>query len=125
MYEPHVTLAFKKAYFKLLWKHEGEWIHATCQNKFRSKNDITIWLVRYWQMLNGDFYPRAANFGEFYEVNNFLKKKKLKIKRGRKAICINDSDHDASIDFLETRKKIAKFFDEILGRDSCFEKGGE
>ena len=122
MYEPHVTLALKKGYFELLWKCEGEWIHSTCQNKFRSKNDITIWLVRYWQMLNGDFYPRNASFGRFFEIDDFFKIEKIKMSRKRKVICINDSEV-ARVDFLEMRGKISKLFDEFLGNYSDFEKG--
>lgn len=121
MYEPHITLAFKKEYFDILWQKEGEWIRRSCQNKYRSKNDITIWLVRYWQMLNGDFEPRSARFGKYYSVKDFLKIKKLKKVRGQKVICINDSN-SPDLDFSKMKKTIAAFLSKDLGK-SNFEKG--
>lgn len=122
MYDPHITLSFKKTYFKVLWKTEQRLIEDTCKNKFRSQNDITIWLVRYWQLLKGDFIPRSVKFGRVYEINDFLKIQKLP-KKG-KVICINDSVY-AWLDFLESKEKLSQILDKILGNESCFERKDE
>ena len=33
-------------------------IHQTCQNRLRQRDDVTIWSVRYWRLMNGEFYPK-------------------------------------------------------------------
>ena len=124
MYEPHITLALKKSYFDILWQKESDLIIETCKNKFRTQNDITIWLVRYWQMLSGNFMPRTLNFGKCYTASRFMSDKKVEkilIKRKRKVICINDSPIDA-LDVLNIQKKIKDKLDIVLSAKSSFGK---
>lgn len=124
MYDPHITLALKKSYFEILWNKERDLIEETCKNKFRSQNDITIWLVRYWQLLNGDFNPRTIKFGNYYTVNNFLRSLKIKnilSRRKYKVICINDC-LDSPLDVEKIKIEIEERLDIILGQKSSIEK---
>jgi hypothetical protein len=122
MYDPHITLPFKKSFFELLWKKEGELIDATCKNKFRSKDDVSIWLVRYWQLLTGNFEPRSDKFGKFYVMNKFVTNKKIdKIMSKQQVICINDTNESA-LDFVTEHKMFENIMNDFLGEKSSFEK---
>lgn len=124
MYDPHITLAFKKTYFELLWKTEQQLIEDTCKNKFRSQNDITIWLVRYWQLLKGDFIPRSIKFGRVYSIHQFTQKKNSKKelkKRKYKVLCVNDSEQ-CNEAFLSEKNFFKNIIDTILKEKCSFEK---
>ena len=122
--EPHISMAFKKSYFDLLWEKEHALIDETCKNRFRSKNDVSPWLVRYWQLLNGDFSPRSAKWGKVYSIHDLVRDKSIKkeLKSGKhKVVCINDND----VDFMEFEKEREIFeetMDTVLGERCSFEK---
>ena len=123
MYDPHITLNFKKSYFEVLWDKERELIEETCKNKFRSQNDITIWLVRYWQLLTGQFIPHSSKFGKFYSIHNFVEDKQVKnkLKKGRyKVICVNDNNQ-GNLEFKYEKNLFANIMDTILSEKSSFE----
>ena len=124
MYDPHITLSFKKSYFELLWETERALIEDTCKNKFRSQNDITIWLVRYWQLLKGDFIPRSVHFGRAYSMQQFIQNKdsKRELKKGKyKVICVNDSEK-SDAEFKNNQNCFSDIMDVILSEKCCFEK---
>lgn len=120
----HVAISFKKSSFETLWKKEGEWIDLTCKNRFRNKNDISLWLVRYWQLATGKFVPRSIKFGRFFSIYNFVKNKKMKkwLKNGKfKVVCVNDANIE-TMDFLEVKEIFESLMNNILGGKSSFEK---
>ncbi len=122
---PHITLAFKKSYFKLLWEKEPVLIDNTCRNRIRSSNDINCWLVRYWQLLTGNFIPRSNKFGRFYNIQNFIQDKdiKKKLKKGKyKVVCVNDSESDKNESFHQEQERFKNIMDVILYNKCSFEK---
>ena len=91
------------------------------KKRFRSKQDITIYLVRYFQNLEGWFSPRKSNFGKHYVISDCNDKMIKDIKKKKhKMICINDDENIA--DFEKTKKEINQAFNEILPEKSLFEK---
>ena len=52
--------AFKKSTLKKLWELEPEALDAGSKNRFRGHTDITQYLVRYWQLCEGNFHPRRT-----------------------------------------------------------------
>lgn len=122
IYDPHITLPFKKSFFAKLWGEEYDLIDTTCKNKFRSKNDVTVWLVRYWQLLTGNFVPRSAKFGKYYPMHEFvLNKKNQRNLSKAKVICINDTN-DATLDFETEYQMFENIMNGFLGEKSTFEK---
>lgn len=120
---PHLPIAFNKKNFNELWKLENEILKQTCLNKFRSKTDVNIWLVRYWQIIKGDFYPSKASKGKFYSItDNKISCNSLYddiVKQRYKMLCINDN---ASLEVFEySKKSICKAFEKILSEKSSFE----
>lgn len=90
-YNPHIPTSYKKSSFKKIWELEPELLDFCSQNKFRTKSDISHWLVRYYQLQSGSFSPRSAKFGKFYE--DFETDKIIRDIRQEthKLLCINDS----------------------------------
>lgn len=117
----HIQTSFRKSTFETLWNQEYDEIHATCQNKLRSRNDITSYCVRNWQLLSGDFYPKkpigrlyhTASISESNEALEYLRKQKGKI------ICLNDSENEN--DFETHKQKILEIFAELLPEKCSFE----
>ncbi|MFR0554164.1 Stealth CR1 domain-containing protein [Loigolactobacillus coryniformis subsp. coryniformis] len=91
-YNPHTPISYNKSNFTKLWELEPELLDQCSQNKFRTKSDISHWLVRYYQLQSGAFAPRKASFSKFYEQSQTTAIID-DIRRGKHALlCINDSD---------------------------------
>ena len=107
-----------------MWELDPILLDETCKNKFRSKTDVSIWLVRYWQLLTGNFEPRSINFGHYFDLHHFLNDpKSIKaVQRGKyKCICLNDTNAEG-FDFFNEQQKLIEIMDGFLGEKSSFEK---
>ena len=122
MHDHHMPIAFKKSSFSELWNAEYDLIDQTCRNKFRSKNDVSIWLVRYFQLLEGKFTPRSNKFGKFFEIQDFLNAKNIKktIDGKYKIICVNDSEY-VNAEFETEKMRFCEIMNTILPEKSSFE----
>ncbi|MCM3390680.1 Stealth CR1 domain-containing protein [Ureibacillus chungkukjangi] len=121
-YTVHLPQAFKKSTFVEVWEKERELMEKVSSHKFRQITDVHQYLMRYWQLIKGDFEPtfyRKNGWSFFFpekendKITNFI------INQERSIICINDSE-DVD-DFLGTRNRIAKAFEHILSEKSAFE----
>ena len=90
-------------------------------NRFRDKSDISQFLIRYFQVLDGKFIPKGYDYGRYFSVHednheiiDYIEKQK------GKCICINDTDPD--IDFEKCKQEINNAFNKILSKKSKFEK---
>lgn len=124
LYNPHICTSFNKNYFNKVWDLEFERCDNTSKSKFRSKENITQYLVRYFQLMEGNFIPRNSKFGKLLELSNenidnivkHIRKQKEKI------ICVNDNDTEGEVNFELVKKKLNKAFEEILPEKSRFER---
>ena len=121
IYDPHLPVSLKKSQLKELWEIETTALINTSKNRFRQITDINQYLIRYFQLLKGNFYPRKHGIGKMFVINkNFNKLVNVIKKQKYKMICINDSDED--FDFENAKKAIIHSFDYILPNKSSFEK---
>ena len=104
-----------------MWEAEGLALDTSCKNRFRGTNDVSHWLMRYWNLCSGKFVPRNINFGRYFEAgkNNsilcdYIRHHKVK------TICINDMAGD--YDFEIAKQEINAAFRDILRDKSSFEK---
>ena len=117
----HIQNSYKKSVFQTLWDEEYEQIHNTCLNKVRTKDDITIWCVRYWRLMCGEFFPKKPIGKLFHtdtldysdEAVKYIKKQKGKV------VCINDTENENN--FEQHKKMVIDAFEEILSEKSSFE----
>ena len=119
-YDYHIPISHKKSVFKLLENQEKQLFLDTYKNKFRSKDEINHWLMRYWNLCSGDFIPRNINFGRYYEISNSnIELRNILMKDKCKVICVNDSTDIEN--FEETKKEILEIFEEKFPNKSKYE----
>lgn len=117
----HIHTPFLKHTFDVLWEKEYDVLHATCQHKQRTKEDISAYCIRDWQLFSGEFYPQkpigklfhTASMAHNDEAIEYLRKQKGKV------ICLNDSEDE--VDFELHKKLILEAFEKLLPEKSSFE----
>ena len=117
----HLYQPFLKSYFDRAWDIIHNEMDHTSSNRFRDKSDISQFLIRYFQVLDGKFIPKGYDYGRYFSVHednheiiDYIEKQK------GKCICINDTDPD--IDFEKCKQEINNAFNKILSKKSKFEK---
>ncbi|MCQ2107898.1 MAG: Stealth CR1 domain-containing protein [Fibrobacter sp.] len=119
---PHLPVSYLKSSFKEVWEKETELLSHTSAARFRSKEDNSHLLFRYWQFMKGEFCP-APVLGKKYDLysNPRSNDKIYDAIRNQKhsMICINEFDRD--IDFDLEKERTLKAFDKILPEKSSFE----
>lgn len=121
---PHLPVAYNKNTFEEVWKAEYDKLCKTSAHRFRSKDDLCGYLMRYWRLAKGEFSPVGINsmgkyFSIFYEsdcnaICDAITKQKFNM------ICINDDLKDVS-KFEDLKVKIIDSFEKILPEKSFFE----
>ncbi len=118
---PHLPNAFLKSTFSEVWEAEGEYLDQVCKNKFRTKEDVNQYLMRYWRLAKGEFTPRSSKIGRCYTIgiDDAAIEQALKTK-AYKLICLNDNSQMEDID---TEKHwTLSLFDELFPQKSTFER---
>ena len=117
----HVPLAFTKHDFEVVWKEVPELLFSTQKHKFRSREDVTVWLVRYWRLLEGRFNVKSQQCFMYTQINDDDVSGICNIicSQKKKVTCVNDEYKGT--DFENTQKKIAAAFEKILPEKSSFE----
>lgn len=120
--DPHLPVALKKSQLNELWELEPEAFETTSRNKFRQSTDINQYLIRYMQLVKGNFIPRRSSIGKFFNIAkdknlipNIIKNKKFKM------ICLNDSKDIKNEEFKIIKNEINNSFEYILPEKSNFE----
>lgn len=114
--------SFLKESFKNVWEKEYDLLNETSMAKFRSKNDVNQWLIKWWQMCEGKFYPRKYNIGintvitddNYQDVLKEVSDSKYKI------ICINDGENIQN--FTSIKNSLNEVFEKKFPDKSSFEK---
>ena len=70
MYCHHTPSCFLKSTFHKVWDKAYDTLDETCRNRFRKKGDVNQWVMKYWQMAEGKFAVRDANFAQCYHIDN-------------------------------------------------------
>lgn len=121
-YTVHGPYPLCKSIFEEVWEKEYEEMDKTSSYRFRCNNDLTLYLLREWQKLKGDFVPKniKKHFG-YYNVDNNNKKLIDDLKKHRhNIICINDAND--KIDFERAKQDLNKAFSDVMPDKSSFER---
>ena len=121
IYEPHTPLSLCKSNLELLWEMHPDVFENTSSHKFRTKEDINIWLVRQWQIMTGAFTPRSVKFEKLATLprGEETALELLASCGACRLLCVNDSL--GVDDFDEMKKKINGAFERLLPEKSKFE----
>ncbi len=117
---PHLPNAFLKSTFCEVWEREHDILDSVSKNKFRTKEDVNQYLMRYWQIASGKFSPRSPKIGTTLSIghdldafDSYLKEQKYKL------ICVNDDPSLEDIDALSER--LVQIFEGVFTEKSRFE----
>lgn len=117
---PHLPNSFLKSTFTDVWDKEGEMLNTVCKNKFRTKDDVNQYLMRYWQLASGNFSPRKPSFGKNITLStNICLIEKYITDNKTKLLCINDDPNIENIQ--EYEKKLLDIFKKLFANKSSFE----
>lgn len=116
----HIPCPYLKSKMKELWDLEYNALYEGSSSKFRTKNDINIWLFRYWNLYSGNFYPKTTRRHKFYEITNDIGSlNKIISSKKYQLICINDSNVK---NFDKVKQDLIDKFDKKFPNKSSFEK---
>lgn len=119
----HSAISYLKSTFIEVWEKAKEDCELTSSHRFRDKSDVNQWLMEYWQIMSGNFYPRRTNTVASYGSEKIDSNLTIVIdeilKHRHKIICVNDGL--AIKNFDEVSAKIREAYSQILPKKSSFE----
>lgn len=122
----HLPQPFLKSMFDEVWADNYDVLNETCNNKFRSRDDVNQYVIKYYQLLKGKFEPyNWRKTGIVYhlydseEENNITEACKDITYCKYKMICLNDARVS---DFESAKERINLSLQTILPEKSSFEK---
>jgi hypothetical protein len=120
--DPHVPISYLKSSITNVMEKYPMIRNNTEKNRFRSKEDYSLWVVRYFQLLNGSFKPRNAHFGKGYKLGEYKKIVSDIQSKKHALICINDDDSLSKDEFDFAVKTLKESFATDFQFKSDFEK---
>lgn len=119
-YEQHIAYAYLKSTFEKVWAIEGKVLDEVCTHRFRDGRDVNQWLMRYWQLAEGNFTPRNIRTGRLFFVNESVEEICQELGKHRhKIICINDSEKMQNFD--EAKRMVQLAYEREYPHKSGFE----
>lgn len=109
IHNPHGPMPLLKQTYKLLWERDGEILRQTCLCKERSEQNVSIYVMRYEQLLSGNFCPTKSRNAYLEVTDSEMHIKRSLEKSG--SVCINDVNMSQD-DYLSCKKKIADLLEE-------------
>jgi hypothetical protein len=112
---------------KELWDKEYDILNSTSSHKFRTSEDVSQFIFRYWDMASGSFNPvKGDTLGQYYGLgdNDYDQVSEIVCdaiqKSMHKMICINDC-FESYENFELAKVKINNALNGLLSEKSSFE----
>lgn len=120
-YDNHIPISYNKKIYTNVLENQNTLVLKTIKNKFRTREDINHWIVRYWQICSGYFIPRSTKFGAYYNLGVEQQSVLKDIREGsHKILCLNDND--LMDDFEKNKNSLIREFERKYGEKSSYEK---
>ena len=117
----HTCIPYQKSTLEEVWEQYPDIMARSCKSRFRSREDVNMYIFRYWHLVKGAFSPIKPNcayltIGEddASAVQAALNNPKYKV------VCVNDDP--SSLDFEEEKKRFKAVFETCYPNVSAFEK---
>lgn len=120
-HDPHMANPLKKSVLAKVWQEEPELLEAGATNRFRSESDVSQYLVRYWQLCEGLFYPRKTK-GKPFTVTVQNCNAIAKGIRERQWQMVSLSESGTADEFSIIKEKINSALNEVYSEKCSFEK---
>lgn len=121
-YDHHLLQVFLKSTFEEVWEKHEDILLRTTASRFRSITDVNSWLIRYWQLVKGDFVPfNVQKDNAYFTIQDDTLDKIVKTIecQKKKIVCLNDGEVSS---FETAKERINAAFQRILPEKSSFEK---
>lgn len=125
-YESHIPYNLRKGTLEKVWEVEPELFDYTCTHKFRSSLDVQLYLVKWWEVMNGDYIPYALEeFQDVYfedmshqakEISEALFDSNISI------ICFNDTSTISDEEYKQGKVIMQDLLEKKYSRKSSYEK---
>lgn len=118
---PHLMTSFLKSTFDEVWTLYGEYIENCSMSKLRSDENVSQYLMRYWQLVKGDFHPTNVMKGcrsIYINDETFCQIEKCLQKGKQRVLLLNDGIVD---NFEQKRRDLVESFKRFLPHKSTFE----
>ncbi|WP_260365238.1 stealth family protein [Pediococcus ethanolidurans] len=122
-FDLHYPYSIRKSTMKrVISENQNEYIQ-TMKDRFRSRHDITIWLVRYYALVTGNFSVRSPRVGKIYDLLTTFGEAKRDLTNGKhKMIVLNDDANISETEFDSIVKDLKNLFEKKLPIKTEFEK---
>lgn len=120
-HDPHMANAMKKSTLAKIWDAEPALLELGSCNRFRDTTDISQYLVRYWQLCEGNFHPRKT-LGKPFTVTVDNCEEVADGMRKRKWQMVSLSEKGDAEEFLTIKRVINQALVELFPEKSSFEK---
>lgn len=107
-FEPHVGTAYLKSNFIKVWELFPDKLDETSLNKFRGLNEVSHWLVRYYQILTGQIKPRSYKFGKYLSITDSDSVQYELKRRKHKMLALNDDSMSNEDSVIKTMNALSK-----------------
>lgn len=119
--DPHLPYSYLKSTWSAVWENCFDILDFTSKSKIRSNDEVNQWLMRYWQLAEGNFAPGKPHRGRFFVIgkddNEIYKTIESSLEN---MICL--SDDDVNIDFEKEKNALISAFEKAYPEKSSFEK---
>ncbi|MDR0297414.1 MAG: stealth conserved region 3 domain-containing protein [Streptococcaceae bacterium] len=117
----HLPMAVNKSTFHALSTLLEPVFRETSTNRFRTRNDINIWITQDYHRLLGKFIPRnSQKFGAYVYID-FNSKNAATLNSRAKVICIYESELPYE-EWKIAHKQLTDLFEAKFSQKSSFEK---
>ncbi|WP_349548942.1 Stealth CR1 domain-containing protein [Leuconostoc mesenteroides] len=112
-FDPHVGSPYLKKNFVEVWRRFPQQLNQTSLNKFRELNEVSHWLVRYYQIVTGQTVSRSYKFGKYLNITDTNELSKVLKFTKNNMIVLNDNVDDSQKyeKAVESMKILNSFFD--------------
>lgn len=120
-HDPHMANAIKKSVLAKLWEEEPIALDLGSKNRFRGQEDVSQYLIRYWQLCEGCFVPRKT-LGKPFTVSINNCRGIADGIRHKEWQMVSLSEIGTADEFEIIKKEINKALEELYENKSSFEK---
>lgn len=120
-YDFHLPPSFCKKTFEDVWQENPSLLHKTCLSRFRENSNISQYLMRYRQLVLGEFYPYNVAKDSVYTTMSSSNIESIChiITKSKKSILVLSEDENICFEYA--KQKINEAFENILPNKSAFE----
>lgn len=119
-YDQHLPLPLLKSRYDEIWSKFPDELNETLSHRFRDDRDYSVWLIRYWQLLVGEFKPRKVSLGKYYQIQDDLSPIKKELQHDKHALIVLN-DNDRLENFEATKEELVAMFEAKYPEKSTFE----